>query len=231
MSSAVSTSRSSSAAEVANDLITIYPHKALRLAASCSRSCSCWEHQDPQSLPIHAAHSVAVPSFQKHLSSSFSHTELAFSSFIPKCGFLFLQPLSFQPLTSCYSRLHVILCLFLCHLATSCHPFPPSFQGAHSGLVWQCLFQGEGLEGLVCSLESWSLQLLIWPLDYGTFVQQRQLCLQEPLQSYNTKVRAATFSPRSALLSPQSRPLCPLYLISWLYLARRSERHGAPVLI
>lgn len=111
--------------------------------------------------------------------------------------------------------------------------FPPSFQGARSGLVWQCLFQEEekGLKACVCSLESWSLQLLIWPLDYGTFVQQRQLCLQEPLQSCNTKVRAAVCSPRSAFLSPQSRPLYPLYLISWLYLARRSERHGAPVLI
>lgn len=44
-------------------------------------------------------------------------------------------------------------------------------------------FREKGLKAWFCSLESWSLQLLIWPLDYGTFVQQRQLCLQEPPQS------------------------------------------------
>ena len=44
-------------------------------------------------------------------------------------------------------------------------------------------FREKGLKAYICPVGSWGLQLLIWPLGYGTCLQQRQPCPRVPPQS------------------------------------------------
>lgn len=78
-------------------------------------------------------------------------------------------------------------------------------------MVWfgSVYFWEKGLKACVFPVKAWSLQLLIWPLDYGTFFQQRQLCPQEPPQSYNTKRKSELLlSNPGAPSSPHGLGLC-----------------------
>lgn len=178
---------------------------------------SCWERQAPQPSPSTAAHPAAVSSLRKHRPSSLTCTTSAFSSLSLSYLLSFRTVFLVTALTLTLTGLNVPLCLDLLPPSTyrlpsqrASHPFPPPKK--HSMVLFDSVyFRKKGLKGLkacACPVGFWSPQLLIWPLDYGTSFQQRQLCPQEPPQSCNRESEPLRLSQEHLPLPP-SRPLFP----------------------
>lgn len=179
----------------------------------------------------------------QHLFGCISHTGLAFPSFFPKCELLCSRStqLPLESLTSsCLSRLHIYS--LLPFPSRTCLPpvfpspelsisfLPPTNKHTTVYFGAGVYFRERGLKAWVCPVGSLGLQLSL-----GLWVTELSSSKDSfvPKSLLNPRTQKSELPPSNlvALSSPTSRSLSQLYLMSWLYLARRSERQGAPVLI